>query len=577
MVEMTVQDFGGRLPSRSKRLLPENFSQEAYNTKLISGELRGLRAPSNVHTFTPGTDPARVWRVRRQDNPATSYWVTSDYSNAELVKCPLVEDAYDRWYLFEPGQPAQVLTTDDMAAATGPWNLAFDYPTTAPTLVPTVNNAENVRDVVYVYTYVTSWGEESPPSNSQTVSVDDAGSVVVSNFYTPVPAIAGRTYDKVRIYRSVTTGFQGGLFFVAEINYGTASYNDTLNDATVSLNEQLPSANWAAPVDGMWGARVHPSGALVAVKDRTVYFSEPYRPHVWPETYKLAVADDIVGIEVFEQNVGVFTKGRPVLIYGSTPSQTGLLKFGFPEPCVAYGSIIGSPEGAYYASHQGIVQFTATGPTNITRHVIAKEEWETQYLDDRMSAARFGTQYIAAERPGEGFILDTQEARIALTDFLFGSAVPVVSFSEDYYTGDIYLVAGDDVFLWDDSAAEEIDYIWKSKQQMLARPVNMGAIMVHLETRANQYVPSTPLDTPPFPPEYVETEPEWIGMDKKTQVLVEVFMNDERVLAAAASDREQVRIPSGRKGDAFEVRITGQCRVYSVALTETGRGQASAG
>ena len=97
--------------------------------------------------------------------------------------------------------------------------------------------------------------------------------------------------------------------------------------------------------------------------------------------------------------------------------------------------------------------------------------------------------------------------------------------------------------------------------------------MVHLEERVSEYIPTNPLPRPPYPPEYVAEDPAFIGLDKTKEVLVEVYVNDNRILVASAGDREQVRIPSGIKGDAWEVRVTGQCRIYSVALTETGRGQ----
>jgi hypothetical protein len=563
MVEIKIQDFGGRLPRRSKRLLPDNYSQECTNAKLLSGELRGFRAPSPVHTFTPGTDPARAWRVRRADNPATDYWVSSSFPEAELLKSPLVNDSLDRWYLFEPGQPPQVASITQLATNTF-YDLAFDSPSTAPTLTPTVSDASNVKDVVYVYTYVTEWGEESKPSPPATVSVDDGGSVSVSNLNAGTPSVSGRAYEHKRIYRSITTAGTGDYFFVAEIPYATASYNDTQTDIEVSLNETLSSTTYDQPPSGIYGARVHPSGALVAFKGRNVYFSTPYKPHAWPEDFVVAVDDDIVGIEVWGQNVGVFTKGRPYIVYGTTPSQVGLLRFSMPEPCASYGSIVAAPDGAYYASHQGLVRFTAAGPEVVTRELISKEEWEDEYKFDTMSAARYGTQYICFGRPSNGFVIDILESRVALTDVLFNDP-NISTLNEDYYTGDVYAVAGDVVYRWDDSGAEEIDYIWKSKEFVLPLPVNMGAVMVQFEPRDVQYSPPSPLP--------IQYPPEYDSVNKLTEVLVEIYMNGDRVAAVACENKEQVRLPSGEKGDSWEIRIVGQCRLYSVALTETGRGQ----
>lgn len=568
MAEITLTDFGGKLPRRSKRLLPDNFGQEAVNTKLLSGEIRGLRAPLPLHTFAPGTNPQRAWRVRPTGDLVTQYWISSQYKEAELVKCPLINDAFDRWYLFEPGEPPKVNTVARIAVG-DPWaGLAIAQPTTAPTLVATPG-AGTARDVVYVYTYVTAWGEESRPSPPAVVSVDNGGSVTVSNFYTPSPATpVARAWDKVRVYRTVSFVGQAALFFVGEVSWGVTSYVDTARDAIISLNETLQASSFDPPISGLTGARVHPSGAMVAFKGREVYFSEPYRPHAWPEDYRVTVEDEIVGIEVWEQNVGVFTRGRPYLIYGQTPSQIGLLRYPMAEPCVAYGSIVGAPEGAYYATDQGLVLFSAVGPKNLTRELISEEEWARDYLDDEIFAARYGTQYVAVKSAGSGFIIDGLETRIALTDLIF--ELPFVAFDEDYYSGRTYAIAGDVVYEFDPPAGEEVDWVWKSKQFLLAKPANMGAIMVHIEPRDNEYVPTASLPDPPFSVEYA-------AIDKRTQVLVEVFQNDVRVFVGPASDREQVRLPSGKMGDAYEIRITGQCRLYSVALTETGKGHARAG
>ena len=64
---------------------------------------------------------------------------------------------------------------------------------------------------------------------------------------------------------------------------------------TLALNSQLPEYN-DMPPSGLIGARVHPSGALVAFKDRQVYFSRPYLPHSWPEDWIVSLPDE----QIFE-------------------------------------------------------------------------------------------------------------------------------------------------------------------------------------------------------------------------------------------------------------------------------------
>ena len=564
MPDILVYDFGGRLPKRSKRLLPENYSQEANNVKLLSGELRGLHALSLVHEFPDATLPKSVWRVENTGEPKEDAWFSSQDPKAALVKSPLINDAFDRWFLFEDGQPAQVLTFTDIKNDTGPYALNFTHPTTPPTLVPTIFDAgAQLQTRVYVYTYVTEWGEESTPSAPQTVEVDEGGTVAISDFYVPAPTIEGRAFETLRIYRTVTGEESTSFFFLADLTWLDDLYVDSISSAIVALNETLTAANNEPAPDGLFGARIHPSGSTVAVKGRDIYFSKPYLPHAWPEEYRLSVADEIVGIEVFEQNTAIMTAGRPNLAYGATPENQGLLKFSFPEPCIAHGSIVGSPEGAYYASHQGLVLMTSIGPTNISRDIIGKEEWGNDYATPEMSCARYGTQYVGLESPTEGFIIDNSDTRIALTDILAVGTQSFVSMTEDLYTGDVYLVAGDDVFLWDDPDAPEVDYMWKSKQQVIPKPVNQGMVQVHLEERTIEYVPPGGTLPGAYPAEYA-------NIDKLNEVLVEVWVNDVRKFVGPCKNREQVRLPSGFKGDSWEFRITGQCRVYSIKLSETG-------
>lgn len=586
MVDLTIMDFGGRYPKKSKRLLPANFAQEALNVDLESGELRGYKSLVPVVTLKGKRDAKRGWRILEDGTSEPNYWITSEYAEAELVKSPLINDEFQRWFLFEPGQPPKVFTIEDIKNGTGPWELGLEQPKVPPTLSPFIVDETNIREVVYVYTLTTEWGEETAPSEPATVQVDDAGDVEISGFEVPPPP-EGRDWQYINIYRSVTSGGAGELFWVAEIPWDATSYLDNASDAVVSLNRILDAQNFQPPPDGIYGARVHPSGAIVAFKGRDVYFSEPYRPHAWPSEYRVAVSDIIVGIEVFSQNVGVFTQGRPVGLYGATPAQIGILKYSYPEPCLAYGSIISSSDGAYYASHQGIVRMDTVGPAVVTKEVIPEGLWESEYLTPQLQAARYGTQYIAlkgeAQWPSEAFVLDTTDARLALVD-VYWDKPAIRSLQSDYYTGHVFAVGalGEDavIYRWDDPFSEEIDYMWRSRQEVVAKPVNMGAVMVHLEPRVSEFLPAD-IAGPPFPEEYVNPTqtPNGKPVDKRKQVLVEIYADGkpDPVDVVWCSNREQVRLKSGHKSDTWELRITGQCRVYSVALTETGKGMSRAG
>jgi hypothetical protein len=434
-------------------------------------------------------------------------------------------------------------------------------PINAPVLTPHGGTSTNLTSRVYTYTYVTSWGEESTIAPPTTIDCPiDTTSITVDITATPV-APQGRTFQWIRIYRTVTGLLGGQFYWVADVPYANSvTYTDTKSDVIIAYGSALTSsANDPVP-NGIWGARLMSNGAIVAFKDRDVYFSVPFLPHAWPSEWRLTVPDLIVGLEVMGQNVMVMTQGAPVLLYGPTPDSMGMERYAFSEPCTSYGSIVPSPEGVYYASYNGLVLFTTHGIQNITDTMISRNDWQTGYMDFNMRAERMGTRFIASKTDTKGFVIDGQDPRIALTDLTGWLTIGNVSSND--YTSDVLAISFDAVYAFDTPAGLEIDYRWKSKQFITVKPVNMGALMVHLESRETEWTASTLLN-----PAY--TFP--VGMDKMTQMVVRVWADDRLVFERAVSDREQCRLPSDFMAIKWEVEVQGQCRVQRIMLAETGR------
>ena len=192
-------------------------------------------------------------------------------------------------------------------------------------------------------------------------------------------------------------------------------------------------------------------------------------------------------------------------------------------------------------------------------------------IDEVFSATRYGTQYLGVKEGDVGWIIDNLDARIALTDFDTDNP-EITTLEIDEYTGEVFAVgkvSGQDtdtiVYKWDDENSFEFRWQWKSKQEVIPRPVNMGAVMVHLE----ELGPGVPVYMPD--PGDQTWPDEYQNMDPRTQVLVELYCNDTLRWTGICENREQVRIDSGYKGDTWEVKVYGQVRVYSIALAETGR------
>lgn len=574
MVAIVIQDFGGRLPRRAPRLLPDNFSQICENVNLAYGDLRGYHDFKLLHEFPTASGYKRVWRVKNTAQTLQAWYGSTD-PNAVLVKSPLVNDSFDRYYLFQQSQPPQVLTFAQIAAGDPSANLAFSQPVNAPSLSPTGGVDTNLVTRVYAYTFVTSWGEESRLSPVTSINVKKDVTSVTVTCNTGVPAspatIAGRTFTKVRIYRTVTSATGAQFYFLADATYvsnAAVAFVDDKSDLEIVINSPLIASQNDPVATGVWGTRVLANGALVAFKDRDIYFSVPFLPHAWPEDWRLTIADTIIGVEVMGQDVMVLTRGYPVLIYGSYPDAMGMLKFSFPEPCISYGSIVAAPEGVYFGSYSGLCLFTPDGVTNITSNIIDRNDWHTHYLSpdhdlgvDNTRAERQLSRYIAAKSDGTWYIIDGREARLSLSDLV--GLETIGDLSADIFTGDILAISIDAVYSWDHHDEMEIEYRWKSKKFVLAKPKALGAMMLHIENRATEWSIDTSIVNPgySFPS----------GMDKKTQMLVKVWADGRLIFDRLVSDHEQCRLPSETVATVWEVEVTGQCRVQKIAIAETGR------
>lgn len=573
---LKLEDFGGMLPRRSERLLPDMFSQYTLNANMESGDLRGIRSPALVNKFTYGTGPQRAFRIVNASGSTT--WAYTTHRYGEIVKSPLVADTLQRWYMFRPDAAPQVRSLVDEPAElleTSFHDLAIDQPTTAPVLAEgtPAGDSDKLTTRVYVYTLITSWGEESAPSPAATITLNENGVVDISGLPSGATSVSGRTIDTVRIYRSITSANSASLFFVADVAYGTTTFTDNISSATVALNATLYASSFDPPVSGLQGPRIHPSGALVAFKGKDLYFSAPYRPHAWPEDYKISFADNIVAIEVFGQQVFVMTEGRPAITYGSTPDAQGVMVFPYTMDCLSYNSVVAFPDGVMFASTYGLAMFSSSGPTIVTDQVITPKKWIEEWWDGSMRCGRAGSRYVALSENSEGFILDRtniQNAMIRLRDV--GAATGVTN---DYFSSAMYFVAEDNVYEFDPAENSETEYNWVSKKFLLPRPVNFGVVQLFFQPYVDNelwYLGQSGwgsgvwLDDQPLNPDAT--------YDRSAEVYVQVRCDGKEMLTAAVTNEERVRLTDDYKGYTWEIEVTSQCPIYRIELGDVGRGLA---
>lgn len=265
---------------------------------------------------------------------------------------------------FTNGPPA----TAPAASATGGIQIWGDFIT-----------SDIVESRSYVYTWVSRYGEEGPPSPPALLDGWSNG-VWTVGLWTPPPDDLGvlRDLTNINIYRTVTSvGGTAVFFFVATVPIGTVSYTDTNPGSTVALNDQLPSTNWFPPPANLQGLVALQNGMVAGFIGTEVWISDPYRPHAWPPVNVLTVDYPIVGLGVTNGALVACTNATAYVISGNAPDQMTQQKCSLPNPCLSRGSIIGNDQSVTYMSPNGLIQVTAAGvATNTTDLWITREKWQ---------------------------------------------------------------------------------------------------------------------------------------------------------------------------------------------------------
>lgn len=616
MVGMRIENFGGMVPLLSKRLLPESMATLAVNAYLRGGEVRGLRDPVLIKSFPPGPpNYEKALRVPDPDAPAVPVWVPFASADADFYPNPLVNDAFNRYLWVDnngPGSPQlpQANSLARIKAGDPSILLGVPAPETAPS-VAVVGGAPPLSTRSYVYTYVNLFGEEGPPSLPTTLTGNTDGSWNVSGLVNPTFA-AARGIVNLRVYRTIVGQSGATTYFrVTEQVVTDSTYSDTRSDADVSRDALLlESTSWEPPLE-MEGIIEMPNGFFAGWNGKNVYFSEPYRPWAWPPAYSISVAYPILDCGVVDQTLVALTATAPVLVTGTRPAFMTISKTTYVEPCVNSNSITQAPEGVYFASQNGLMLISPAGLAPVTRQVIGRDEWNTQYVPDIKSAVAFDSQYIAHGSNGTGFVFDPRGIQSGIVDLANFPSVKAIW--SDPWTAEAHLMIGNDVYLWSQPEAPFATATWLSKEFQFPRPLNFGAVMVSLDSAtagassgviADPVEPegspwldevllynyglynaasynTAPLDgtTPPGNPT-ADPWPFWYGVvggaddgDLPPGPVCEliVFANNAIVFRRLVESGVVYRLPAGFKAELWQVQVRSRVPVLNIQIAETGK------
>ena len=343
----------------------------------------------------------------------------------------------------------------------------------------------------YIYTFVTAYGEEGPPSAASTViTTDDNATITVSNLSTgPVKSNSNFGAGAVkRIYRSNTGSNTTAFQFVAEIAMATTSYDDTASND--ELAEVIPSYYWVAPPDDdsstypdgpLKGLTALPNGIMAGFTGKRLCFSEPYLPHAWPTDLRMAIEEEIVGIAAAGNGLIVGTKGSPYLVTGSDPRSMSAIKIEAAQACLSKTSLVDMGPYVIYAGPEGLVAVAGTDVQVITEGLITPDQWQDNYYPSTINATLWKGRYLAFYNTGSGyggFIFDPRGGKNALTT-LSASALVRGTFT-DPDDGNAYLIIGNQIKQFQGGSTAQT-YTWKSKEFVPPKPTSMGFLKVNAE------------------------------------------------------------------------------------------------
>lgn len=572
MPALRFAQFSGEVPKLLARLLPDSGAQVAENVRLDDGGLTPIRKARQEHVFEEMSGIQTIYK----HNDTWLAWDTVVHA----VPGPV---ATDRLYYTGDGPPKMRVGTDV-------YDLAVPYPSGAPAVALTGTGTGDVTTRLYVYTYVTQFDEESEPSPVSAEVNWQAGKIVTLSGFTP--PTAGRGITKMRIYRSQSSSQSGtDLFFIAEIDASSTTFVDTY--APDQFGEVCPSKDWSAPPDDLQGLIAMPNGMMVGFTGKELCFCEPYRPHAWPEKYRLTAAYEIVAIGSYGTTVVAGTKGYPYVASGNAPENMIEEKIEVNLPCVNGRGLVDLGYTVAFPSNDGLVVVSNGGATVATENLFTRPDWQRLAPSGIIGGQFMGRYFFSYSYLDiDGATLTEGTIAVDLTGqqpFVVRYPFKADAYLYDLPSGQMYYLVGNVVYEFDALGQTNEIQTWKSKRVVLPMPATMGAILVESGRLESIEQRQARLDEIAEVQAYNETvmdgetggEIDGAGMDvfsfngdllksipPDKFVSVTVYADGEPVRTVTKLDTVQ-RIPARRKAKIWEIRVSGTAEVEQVTIGPT--------
>lgn len=455
----------------------------------------------------------------------------------------------------------------------------------------------------YVYTWVSAYGEEGPPSPAALLNGWSNG-VWDVKLTAPVASDMGvlRNLTSINLYRTVVSDAGSAVFFfVDSVPIGTDQYEDVIPDNTVALNSQLPSTNWFPPPDNLQGIVTMPNGIMAGFTENQLWFSDPYHPHAWPPGFVLTTEFPIVGLGVTNSALVVATATVPYIVVGQTPDSFALTKCDRPNPCTSRGSIVGGDAFVTYHSPNGLIQVTPTGiASNTTDLWFTRENWKTLTPQEYVRAVfmascyfAFGTTSPSTVVPSDnsvaqkGFTIELDQDnqsftiwpqpgghRLGFNQLTSHTGFDIDNVLIDAWTGVGLLVSNGQVYYYDfaDTSPQITTYTYRSKTYQQNAKRNYEAMKVFFKVPpGHAALNPTRMELPATDPAwetlpddrygYIKTYADWAGDGKLTLI-------DCREIRSSG---ELLRIVSGFKTEQWAWEIMANVEIANVQVATSAK------
>jgi len=530
---MRIQAFTGETARIASHLLPDNASSLTNNIDFIRGTLKPIGQPLLVisNPFGTGSAPT-VKTLYRSSAGKYIAWA----GDVNVARSPTPDDGLERIYWTGESAPKMASVTNIIAGmgsammAFVPSGLTNTLGVPAPTaaISGTVSGSGTGTALArqYVYTWVTTYGEESAPSSPSAVISVQSGQTVS---LTITSSTAPTNTTKVRIYR---TDAAGDWRYLVELTYGTWAYSDTLDD--VWLGEALATTGWVPPNAGLQGLKSGPNGVLCGFFGNTVCFSEPYAPYAWPVAYQFITDYPIVAVCANAGGWLVATTGTPYFIAGSWPGQMSMAKINQNQACVSATSMVDMGDYVIYAAPSGLVSARGMDVQLISRDAVTRDQWQG-ITPSTLKAYAWENRYIGFLSSGSGFMFYPEKGYFANIGYSYTAA------ALDWTTGNLlaYKAADGVVRQWNGGSADTLT--WRSKRFSFEQPVNIGVVRLDADWGVS---------SPVYPATF------------------NLYVDDavSPTVTASIYDNTPARLPGGFRGNYFVAEIVSTHEIRSVSL-----------